>query len=114
MNFIKPKYNIGDKVYYIYYEIDYKNIYCEYCNCTHTKQVKSWIVNEQEKYICVIDSDFNENTLVYNLAEYEDDHYYFTKWDMNCNYNIEENCIFISLEDARNECEKRNNKRKEG
>jgi hypothetical protein len=109
MEFIKPKFNIGDKIYYIYPYQKYKNAYCESCKLTHRERDEvEWKYYNQDLYISSIKANFNDNTISYNLSSLCGDEFY-QEWDTYCE-GIMESDIFLTLEEASEEVNIKNNK----
>jgi len=108
MDLIKPKFNIGDKVYFIYERRTYGNIFCELCKKHEMKTMTcEWKYDEQEYTINGINVNFNSGFIFYNLCFLGDEDDYFEYSEK------EEKNIFVTISETIIECEKRNKATKE-
>lgn len=108
MELIKPKYNIGDEVYYIYSKSKTKSTICGLCGHRHEeKEIREWDYDAQLVYINQITANFESEIISYSLALYSRDKYGFLDWEFEYCGTEEEN-IFKTLEEAIKTCEERN------
>jgi hypothetical protein len=108
MKILKSKFNIGDTVYYIYFEKHYKSIGCDKCGEYHQKISGEWKYNNNPFYISGINVEFCTEQIKYILSIYEKDELGYEEWVEWCD-KFEED-IFTTPEDAIKEVEKRNSK----